>query len=519
MTERRSPRSSIAFPQVVVIGIDGMPWRLLDRLIADGVTPTLAGLKNSGAYAPLRSTIRPESSVAWSSFLTGVNPGRHGVFGFVRSKVGTYDVELNTAASIGAPGFWEHLNSAGKRCILVNVPFTFPAKPMNGAIVTGMLTPSLNSSFIYPDTLRAKFLRQFPDYIIDVGPPLRSADKFIAHCTRASEQRAEAAAFLASEVAWDVLTVVFSAPDRLMHFFWKDIDPKHPRHDPQRSPSIKSKVEAYFSALDKAVKEVLDLAQPGALTIVMSDHGFNGFCNTIDLNSWLLQEGYLRLRRRTLKSHLSAGLLALNRSKTAKRAKRAIPGIRKLQVKPDLLRATALSGLADWGKTRAYYSLEGGIRLNLRGREPYGAVVVGSEAEALRKEIIERLSTARFGPEKLPLVAKVFNREEIYRGSFVEGAPDLIPLSVADSEDPRLNTTFGIEPKLGKSYVVRENPWTGAHDMFGIFIASGQGVSPGSLPQNPSIIDLAPTIYRALGVEIPQTMDGSPIQSLFPANG
>ena len=188
-------------------------------------------------------------------------------------------------------------------------------------------------------------------------------------------------------------------------------------------------------------------------------------------------------------------------------------------VRPAPLRAAAMSQRVDWARTRAFYSQEGGIRINLRGREPAGIVRDGAEADALRREIAERLRAARFGDGGLRLVADTYLAEEVYQGPYVDQAPDVIPLSDTSYEDVRRNTVVGSMSPLRRSFLVLNNPRSGSHDLFGILLATGSGVQGGPLQTHPTIADIAPTICQALGVPVPPTMDGTPIAAVVRAGG
>ena len=155
-------------PRVLVIGLDGATWTLLEPLLAQGKLPTLARLIREGSRASLRSCIQPSSEQAWSAFATGKQNGKFGLYGFYQRASNSYALEYVTAAHRRAPTLWRILSDRGRRCVVVNVPLTWPVEPVHGALVSGLMTPGLHSQFTYPRELREALTRALGEYIIDV---------------------------------------------------------------------------------------------------------------------------------------------------------------------------------------------------------------------------------------------------------------------------------------------------------------------------------------------------------------
>jgi predicted AlkP superfamily phosphohydrolase/phosphomutase len=263
----------------MIIGLDGADWRILQPLINAGKLPALAGLIQEGCHGPLRSTIRPESSVAWSSFATGVWPGEHGVFSFLRHEDNSYNFKLANASSIGAPRFWKPLGDAGHKVGLVNVPFSYPPQPINGFLVGGMMTPGIDVAFTHPPDLQERILARFPEYMLDAADDIGERKTLIESADNYTRQQLDLALFLMREEEWDVFTIVFTALDRLQHYFWRDMDPLHPAHDSEEFARYGQVIESHLVALDDAVARLVEESPEGTLTLVMSDHGFNGCAN------------------------------------------------------------------------------------------------------------------------------------------------------------------------------------------------------------------------------------------------
>ena len=182
--------------RVLVIGIDGATFDLLTPWMEEGFLPNLAALMGSGSHGPLRSTIPPITASAWTSFQTGKNPGKHGLFDFTQYRPGSYETSYVNASSVLAEPLWQVLSRQGKRVVVINVPVTYPPRPVNGYLISGMLTPSMDVEFTYPPDLYQQMVREIGDYQIFL--PARAALQmgsrdFVNRLRHLSRKRAEAA--------------------------------------------------------------------------------------------------------------------------------------------------------------------------------------------------------------------------------------------------------------------------------------------------------------------------------------
>ena len=470
---------------VCIIGLDGVDWRLLRGWLS--ALPTLARLCAEGTTGNLRSTIRPESSVAWSSFATGVNPGKHGVYGFmVQTSPGRF--QIANGATIRTARFWETLSAAGRRVALLNVPFTYPVRPINGALISGMMTPGLHADFAYPPELKSAFVARFPAYPFDPDSSHKTASAVSASVEQTTEQQLDAALWLLQREAWDCFGVVFTGPDRLQHFAWNGPD----------------RLLAHYRQLDAAVAKILAQLPADALTLIISDHGFNGVAGRFYGNQWLAENGWLRF-----KAGASRGSLLLKGVRKAQK----IGWLRELkrhvlpaEVGASSLAASQFGARIDWANTRAYFAPDGGVHVNLRGREPHGIVV---DYAATRAQLQSEL--AAICRNDVPLFANVFTRDELYAGDVFDGAPDL----VAEPQRETATTHFVLDSsaKPQPSPFGDATPYQATHALDGILIAHGTNVATGSL--NANIIDIAPTVLAVQGVAVPDNVDGRPLVELF----
>lgn len=498
--------------KVMVIGLDGADWRLLTPWIEAGHLPTFRKLVSEGVTGPLRSTIRPESSVSWSSFSTGVNPGKHGVFGFVERLENEYAFKLTNGSSVRARRFWDLLGEAGHKVGILNVPITYPPDPVNGFIVSGMLTPGTDVRFAYPEELRRRLLDRFDDYVFEVSDSTHDKGKLQNLVRRYTHQQTETAFLLIDEEPWDLFVVVFTGPDRLQHFLWADADRHHPHHDPALASRFGSAILDHYQTLDRSLAQILDRVPPDTMIFLVSDHGFNGCARRFYVNRWLISQGLLALKSGHRRGfNLSALASRLAPVDWLRRIKRAVLPDEWTSVD---LRSRTFAQAVDWTRTRVYFGLDGGLRINLCGREPQG-IVAEADVDSLRQELRQALLAAKDPHTGAHPVAQVFLREELYHGPFAATAPDMIIEPVRDHPDPAYNTVLDGAMEAEGDLFGTSAPYSASHTLDGIFVAWGNGVAKGEI-EGARIIDLPPTVMAALDVAVPAYMDGRVLPEVFP---
>jgi len=213
--------------KVCVISLDGVPGLLIETAMRKGWSPSLRALWDRGGTARLRSTLPPLSSVAWATYATGVDAGYHGVFGFVDRQPQTMRQRVLSSHDLTAPTWWARLSAAGHPCVVINVPLTWPAQPMRGALVAGFPAPELARA-AHPPELAARLAAS--DYLVDPDPRL-AADPaaLLAELRRSVEAKRMLALELLDE-PWLVFHLHIMATDRLHHFFYQA------RHPGDRTP-------------------------------------------------------------------------------------------------------------------------------------------------------------------------------------------------------------------------------------------------------------------------------------------
>jgi predicted AlkP superfamily phosphohydrolase/phosphomutase len=504
--------------RILVIGLDGVPLDLVQRWAEGGYLPNLQRLMAGGAVGQLRSTVPPTSGPSWSSFVTGMNPGKTGIYDFLYRREGTYHFPPVNASLRGGRTIWRYLSDAGYRVGVLNLPMSYPVEQVNGFVVSGWMTPYTAEDYIHPPELAAELEREIGNYRIYPTETFSESrrESFLKASYDLLEMRTRTALHLARTREWDVFTAVFFDTDRILHQLWHYLTPDHPwRTDREDREGV---VRAYFEKVDDSIGRLLALSDEETLVMVLSDHGMGQANNFIVLNNWLLETGLLRLKRDPL---TLAKTFMFRRGFTLRNVHQIADHLglaRQAEYVAGyfvdhLLKLVFLSFLdVDWSRSQAYSFGRhlGSIYVNVKGREPQGIVEPGAEYEAVRDEI-ERLAyefrDARTGR---PLIGEVLRREEVYSGPYLERAPDLI-LRPKEPSD----IFFGLADFGHRRTVAQVYRYSGMHRDYGLLIMSGPGVRRGERIEGVSIEDLAPTILHTVGLPVPDDMDGRVLEPAF----
>lgn len=531
--------------KVLVIGLDGATWDLIEPWANKGELPTFKDLMNNSTWGYLESTIPPVTSPAWPSFMTGKNPGKHAVFSFLEMKR-SYDVQkdilseedinnlkqwrpsisheytreqkINFSNSIKSRKIWQILSDANKKVIVINVPVTYPPEKVNGILISGMLTPP-GKTCSYPPEL-SKILKEM-GYVIDINWRMFKNKIDAVAINNIMEKRLEIAKFLMLKYEWDFFMVVFAGPDRMQHNFWHD----------------KKSLLEHYKKIDITLNQILSDVDENTYVLLMSDHGFGKVHGRIHINKWLEKRNCLTIselnnEHSEYNKHWTQIYYSPKGDKSNKKSQKLFSkiGVTKSSILKvtDRLRLTKLvktlpkclknkiggiipsSNLyVDWSKTKAYFvGIESqGININLEGREPHGVVTKG-DYDALRNYIIEELIKLKNPKTGEKLIDKIYKKEEIYSGPYVDKAPDILFVTKEEKylgdKDLNTNDIFSVSPN--------SDSW---HRSNGIFLAYGPDIKKGSKIKNAKIYDLAPTTLHIFGLPIPNDMDGRVLKEIF----
>lgn len=521
-------------PRVMILGLDGGTFDLIRPWAEKGLLPHLAGLLESGAYSELRSTIPSMTFPAWNAFMTGTNPGKHGVFDFLEMKPGSYHLEVMNATHRKCETIWKIASRAGKRCAVLGVPVTYPPEPINGVMISGFDAPFVDARIMHPPELFEELEEHVGPYILSASftPYLKRGqlDKALEAIYAAIDRKAATAKYIFQREPWDIFMMVFGETDVAIHYFWKYHDPG----SPQRTRRCELKegedpVYGIYRRVDSHLGDLLRMASEDTTILVMSDHGAGGAGDkVVYLNRFLEMHGLLTFKRRPLRTSFYRGLDAL---KSTARAILPDKTIKRLRFHPKSMGLKWESELRfsciDWARTQVYSEetpYYPNLRINLQGREPDGIV-----SQSRVREVVDRvrcLLESWIDPETgEKVVERVYAKEEIYHGDHLEHAPDIVIAwnlckGYSYLSRPSFLTRRGVA--LGRipareidrsDFMINRS---GSHRDQGIFIIAGKEIQPGPIQaENVHITCLAPTVLHLVGLPIPRNMDGQVLQSCF----
>jgi predicted AlkP superfamily phosphohydrolase/phosphomutase len=494
--------------RTVVIGLDGFTFSVVDRLVATGKMPVFARLMREGVRAPLRSTIMPNSFPGWTSCATGCNEGKHGIFMPLVRRADNFSMKAMDSTDVRVKTVWEVLSDRGRRCVVINDPCSYPPHPIDkGCVVSGMTTPDTATDWTHPSDLRDELLARVPRYVVDVNLYGKSRAQILDELTASADERLEAALYLLGSREWDLFWVTFTESDRVQHRFWADQQPDHPHHNPE----FPGAVDSIYRQLDRAVGAIVDALPSDTRIFVVSDHGFGPFYCHFNTTGWLLDNGYMaQTSARAGVKRALAKLGLLDDATAAYRRFRqmvetsAKHGVAKMREQAAAANSGPVYANVDWSRTTAYATLDGGIRVNLRGREPQG-IVEREDAPALVEEISEQLAALVF-PNGEPIFEAVLRADEVFDGPFAGRGPDIvIPV--------RWGAYRG--PVAGHKYLSDRHRNSGEHDRYGVFVAVGTNIQRGVELEGASLVDIAPTVLYSLGEAPTDEMDGRVLVEAF----
>ncbi|RMG20934.1 MAG: hypothetical protein D6729_01960 [Deltaproteobacteria bacterium] len=510
--------------RVLVVGLDGADWAILDPLLAEGACPHLASVIEQGARATLRSTVPPITFPAWSSFLTGVNPGRHGLLDFVAWTPGRYDLRFVSGSHRRVPTLLERLDQAGLAAAAVGFPGTWPPPRLKqGFVLAGFDAPVAigpGPDFAWPRPLYERLVRRHGPWVyadvdeLKVGPRwYRGARRALLAGLRRKARLAEA---LLEERHWDLFAVHVGETDTAGHHFLALHDPASPRRPERVDPVAAGTLRDVYCAADRFLGRLLHAAGAEAV-LVASDHGMVGSSDRVfHLNRALHAGGFTELRHPGHRARLGDGVRRALLRHLPARTKEWI--FRQLRSTASRMERERRLGGVDLAASAAFSEETGyapSVRLNVRGRDPCG-VVAPDEVEGVRRAVSDWLLALRDPDDGQSLVARVDPREAVLWGPAVEAAPDLYLTLGRDR-----GYTWTLLPSAGPGpYVTRlegrarlggkGRGTVGVHRPEGVLILSGAGVD---LPRVVPIWDCAPTLLELCGVKPPPGLDGRSLLS------
>jgi predicted AlkP superfamily phosphohydrolase/phosphomutase len=510
--------------KVLVIGLDAATFDIIDPLIQKGKLPNINKLMKNGVRGDLRTTIPPLSPNAWTSFATGKNAGKHGIYSFTEQKSSSYGIRFVNARSRKARPIWSILSEIGKKVGVINMPITYPPDDVDGFMISGMDSPGRKADFTFPSELKDVLLKNF-DYEIDysfLGTDLkRKGKKILNKLYDVEKKRVDAARYLMDAYDWDFCFIVLVALDRVQHFFWHCMEPSHPRYREKGAEKFRKSVFEMYERMDGLVGNLLQKVDEKTSIFLMSDHGAGPFEEAVpylNLNDWLCEEGYLGLKKQEpTGKNMMMGLREFFRKTLPSGAKQWLKT--KFPALRESFQSHVYFSMIDWSGTKAYAAYDEfmarGIRVNLMGREPEGVVTQGEEYELLRDELIDRIRVFKHPVTDEPVVAQVYKREELYSGDYLHKAPDIVVEWNEKAFFCGKNSEGMIHSTKKEKFKLTAIPRSGEHRSKGILVAYGPFIAEAKYVSGIHIMDFAPTVLYLLEQPVPEDMDGQVMFQIF----
>lgn len=491
--------------KVICIGLDGATFDYILPYLDE--LPTFKHLLDKGSWGPLKSVIHPHTAPAWPSYMTGKNPSKHSIYSFFY-KTQDHNIEFVNSKNIMSNTLMDILKYNNKKVISVNIPVTYPVWDVNGIMISGMLTQSKEKC-----CMPKNILDELKDYKIECDANFHenNIDAFLDNVYDTMEKRKKAALYLMDKYEWDFFTIVFRASDTISHTMYQFLDKSNPMHD-----KYGKEILNLYKKMDSLLKEFIDRIDDDTSLLIMSDHGHGKLIKNINLNMWLLKEGYLQFKKDFFHSikyfMFKCGFSLVGVYKILAKLK-----LHNLVAKIPREKRYKLSNLllsykdVDWKKTKAYtLGPFGQIYINLKGRDKDGIVEQGKEYDELIEKLKEKLLNFKDPDNNNLIFEKILRKDEVYDGPYLDKAPDLylIPTKFEYSCSEILTAQSEIFAPTPKG-------WTGTHKMNGVFLAYGNNVKKSNKIDNAEIIDLTPTILNMFNIQIPDDLDGKVLSNVF----
>ena len=540
--------STTRLQPALILALDGASFDVIEPMVARGRLPNLAAWMARGDSGPLRSTLPPVTFPAWSSFLTGLGPGEHGIFDFTQKLAGQYRLRFVNASDRAGRSFFERVSKAGGRVLVLGMPATHPPEPVSGLLVAGFDAPvsaGTDEKSASDPALYRRIVQRAGPWMrpglseADTGGDFheRALSTLLARIESKTRFAIEALRVLRDEATRedpsereqlqtpDLMVIVFSESDTVGHHYWRDHDPASPRHDPRADARRRGAIEAVYEKLDEACGTIRAAFGEQALCAVVSDHGMGGAAGrVVHLNRYLEECGLLRRQERD-----AAGTSGLAR-RLRDTALRILPAgvvqavFRRARGGAERIESSVRFGGFDWAHTAAFSeeaNTQPGVWINLAGREAHGCVRP-QDYEVTRDRVIGALLDWKL-PDGSAVVWRARRREDVYTGPFTSRAPDVV-VELALDRGYGLSLVPTRWDEAGESVTEladhelaggRGRGMNGTHRPDGVFIASpcgdrtaGRSAARAAIPRH--LADVAPWLLDEMGVPWERELPGMP---------
>lgn len=513
---------SLTSPRQLLIGLDAMDWNLVRRWAATNKMPTFRRLMQEGIQAELSTVADRLPDVVWNCLCSGLNPAYLARYFYVQHDPKTAGLRYMPDDSFAVNYFWDHLSDAGRRVGVVDVPHVGTSARLNGFQIAAWGAHAAHGARTStPRSLLSEVDERFGRYPVgecDAVTSAPEARKLLRQRLLAGvHAHGELFRHCITERDWEVLITVFAAPHCAGHFYWRDLDPTHPAHDPEDQYGLADTIETVYRAVDHEVGEMIEAAGPGVRVYAFSAHGMGPLYHA----SWNLPEmldywGYGKEESRRVERPGETRRANINIWRVLRMM---VPGKLQYAIKsalPQRLQNELIfrfyRGNRSWEKCRAFAvpnnDAVGAIRINLKGRDYKGLVEPGAEYDRICEEICAALAELRDPVTERPVVKHISRIQRELHGPYLDRLPDIT--AFWDQSFPWCSVN---SPRFGTVELRNQDSRTGSHAPHGFLLASGDGIPRGATISGASIFDLVPTILHDAGTRAPETCEGRPLFS------
>lgn len=499
--------------RVLMIGLDAAEFRLVERWMADGGLPNLRVLLEAGAHTRLRSSAEWLVGSPWPTFYTGLPPSEHGLYHYLIWRPEKMASERPSATWLPVQPFWRDI-AAERRVIALDIPIAYAPEPFPGMEVAGWAThETLEPPASYPPELLQRIRKRFgaPPFDDEQAHLLNARELLTVRdqCVRTTELVGNLSLDMLRGEPWDLFMVCFGALHRAGHQLWDLTSMSGSASREQRS-ELRDALRQVYTACDHEIGRLVAEAGPSTTVLVFSLHGMGPNASRADL-------------LREMLARVLAGGDEPPTPRLAERLRRLAPIRMRSWIKSrlpwslqDRLSLFWRTGGIEWKRTLAFAAfcdLDGYVRLNVAGRERDGIVAPGAEYDQLCARIEAGLSTFVDADTGAPIIQRIGRATDIWPvGRHRDRLPDLVvkwSSNQAAHHRAITSSNFGSIPWPSPGHHPQGR--SGNHLPDGFLVASGTGIARGCRLEHRDIVDLAPTVYRLLGLPVPHRMQGKPL--------
>jgi len=488
--------------KLIVLGLDGGTFKIINPLIKQNKLPNLKKLLNKSSYGILKGIIPPITPTSWETAVTGVNPGKHNIFDFFNYE-SNYSISVLSSKDRKAMAVWDYMAKTGKRSIIFNYPMGYPPPEIKGIFVSGMNTPGVNTEFTFPKKIKREILKKVPDYQIDVLSDYivnNNKELFFEECKRITIGHYRAFSYLIRKYKWNLAMFFLTMSDRIHHYFFND----------------EEKLAEYYQLIDFIVGEIQKY-YPKVSFLIFSDHGMNKVEKDVYIEEYLKDWKFLILENNRREKKINFFLAKIIKSgrkiaynlKISDKLLNFLPGwLFNFFIK--LADTDRINSGIDWLKTKAYFPAPSsqGIRVNLLGREKYGCVLP-LKYDKVRNDLIKKILEMKDPENGDKIVEKVYKREDLYCGPYIDNAQDLIIKT-----KPAYHLQKGLSKGKISLAAKGEIPREADHAQEGIFILKNKGIKHKKI-RNIKLKDMAAFILYCLHIPKDKKIEGKINSNIF----